>query len=128
MRELFPPRNARENVIPLINVVFLLLIFFMITGHISNADPILINPPFSKIEAGDVTAEKLLVVSEKGEIYFGDDKVRLTDFPHVLKSHKDQILTVKIDQNCTRDCFMPVLKKLSETGFKKISLMTLQAP
>ena len=44
-----PARPARENIVPMINVVFLLLVFFVMTAQIAPPDPFDIAPP----EAGD---------------------------------------------------------------------------
>lgn len=44
-----PQRRERElSLIPLINVVFLLLIFFMLAGTISPSDPLSVEPPISQ--------------------------------------------------------------------------------
>lgn len=44
------PRTQTENTLPLINVVFLLLIFFMVAGRLSESDPFVVTPPFSGSE------------------------------------------------------------------------------
>ena len=46
-----PPRAQRpseENVLPLINIVFLLLIFFMIAGALSVTAPFELDPPAAR--------------------------------------------------------------------------------
>lgn len=54
------PRNDDERILPLINVVFLLLIFFMLAGRLAASDPFTIGPPKS-LDAGPVEIEDLLV-------------------------------------------------------------------
>lgn len=44
-------KNGDERILPLINVVFLLLIFFMLAGRLSTPDPLAIEPPASASEA-----------------------------------------------------------------------------
>ena len=41
------PRNDEERILPLINIVFLLLIVFMLAGQLNASDPFRIEPPFS---------------------------------------------------------------------------------
>ena len=47
-----PRRKPPESIVPMINVVFLLLIFFLMTAQIAPPDPFEINPPDSA-QAGD---------------------------------------------------------------------------
>ena len=46
-----PPRPMRESVVPMINVVFLLLIFFLMTAQIAPPDPVDTTPPLVALEA-----------------------------------------------------------------------------
>ena len=55
MRIDMPPRRPRgESIIPMINVVFLLLIFFLLTAQIAPSTPFPLTPPDS---ASDIPAE-----------------------------------------------------------------------
>lgn len=67
-----PPRKEPpESIVPMINVVFLLLIFFLMTAQIAPPDPFGIEPPESaEGEAG--AAPLVLQVSEAGETAFGE--------------------------------------------------------
>ncbi len=68
-----PARRARtrESVLPMINVVFLLLIFFLMTAQIEPAAPFPVDPPEAMKEA-ERTAERVLWVSAGGDLAFGD--------------------------------------------------------
>ena len=48
--ELSRPKTSEEGVLPLINVVFLLLIFFMLAGRLASVDPFRTEPPLSASE------------------------------------------------------------------------------
>ncbi|MBR3371663.1 MAG: biopolymer transporter ExbD [Rhodobacteraceae bacterium] len=43
-----PRRPARESVVPMINVVFLLLIFFLMSAQIAPPEPVAVTLPFSE--------------------------------------------------------------------------------
>lgn len=125
MMALPPPRNERENVIPLINVVFLLLIFFMIAGQMTQPETLGITPP--DVEGTYDTAgmaDKLLLDSH-GTLMLGDKVIAPDDLSGLVK--EDSPVTLKIDRDCKRDCFLPVLKALQEAGQQKVNLITLQA-
>ncbi|SLN56586.1 Biopolymer transport protein ExbD/TolR [Aquimixticola soesokkakensis] len=67
-----PPRRAREeNVIPMINVVFLLLIFFLMTAQIAPPEPFEVDPPATgSLEPSE--GEFTLYVGPEGDIGFRD--------------------------------------------------------
>ncbi|MCC1480226.1 ExbD/TolR family protein [Roseibaca sp. Y0-43] len=51
------PRTPRESVVPMINVVFLLLIFFLMSAQIAPPDPADVTPPSVVFSDGPVPAE-----------------------------------------------------------------------
>ncbi|MGI3163411.1 ExbD/TolR family protein [Pseudooceanicola sp. 200-1SW] len=70
MRFTPPPRRPRgESIVPMINVVFLLLIFFLMTSRLAPPEPFEVAPPRAAegVEAGDVP---VLYLSPEGEIGF----------------------------------------------------------
>lgn len=67
-----PPRKpAAENLLPMINVVFLLLIFFLISAQLTPPEPFPVTPPEAETEAeaeGDFT----LHLDAQGEVGYRD--------------------------------------------------------
>jgi len=67
-----PPRKpAAENLLPMINVVFLLLIFFLISAQLTPPEPFPVTPPEAETEAeamGDFT----LHLDAAGEVGYRD--------------------------------------------------------
>ena len=55
------PNRSEENILPLTNIVFLLLIFFMLAGRLSAADPFRIDLPVSASQAE--ASERTIVVA-----------------------------------------------------------------
>lgn len=60
--------EGEENIVPLINIVFLLLIFFMLTGHLAAPEPFDIDPPESRSEAESGRSLSVVLVSADGRI------------------------------------------------------------
>lgn len=53
-----PRRKPEENLLPMINVIFLLLIFFLIAARMTTPEPFAVSPPHAMTEAeaqGDFT-------------------------------------------------------------------------
>ncbi|WP_045392605.1 biopolymer transporter ExbD [Falsirhodobacter sp. alg1] len=43
-----PPRRGADTLLPMINVVFLLLIFFLMSAQINSPEPLVVEPPVAK--------------------------------------------------------------------------------
>ena len=57
------------NLIPLINIIFLMLIFFMLAGTIAKIDHYKINVPESIIKNDPLTPFLTIIVKKNDEIY-----------------------------------------------------------
>lgn len=62
------PRSVDDNLIPLINIVFLLLIFFMIAGQISQIQHRDIQPPASDSDKPVGRPELVLQMDSQGNV------------------------------------------------------------
>ncbi|WP_108258597.1 ExbD/TolR family protein [Mangrovicoccus ximenensis] len=66
-----PKRQPSESIIPMINVVFLLLIFFLMTAQIAPPAPFEVEPPEARSEA-QPEGELTLLVDADGQLGFRD--------------------------------------------------------
>lgn len=70
MRIDMPQRRRRgESIIPMINVVFLLLIFFLLTAQIAPPEPFSVSPPASRTDEA-ARQQGVLYVSDAGEVAY----------------------------------------------------------
>jgi len=124
--------NRDDNLIPLINVVFLMLIFFMVAGNISRSDAIRINPPASLSEKSVAAQTPIIILlSSAGAIYMDDmelDAAQLKDrIASVLDNSQDpQALSVllKVDAQAPVELLLQTLGQIKAAGMLKISLAT----
>ena len=73
-------RPPLEPVLPLINVVFLLLIFFMLAGQLAKRPTVAVETPVSQVANGKEAREKLLLVLKaNGQWFAEDNETVLTD-------------------------------------------------
>jgi biopolymer transport protein ExbD len=63
------PKRPAENVIPMINVVFLLLVFFLITARITPPLPVEVEPPTASGKAFDA-GPNVFVLGPDGTAHF----------------------------------------------------------
>ena len=66
-------RPPLEPVLPLINVVFLLLIFFMLAGQLAKRPTVAVDTPVSQVANGQEAREKLLLVLKPDGQWFAED-------------------------------------------------------
>ncbi|WP_410218060.1 biopolymer transporter ExbD [Paracoccus sp. (in: a-proteobacteria)] len=72
MRIDMPPRKPRgESIIPMINVVFLLLIFFLLTAQIAPPTPFPLTPPDSRSDV-PALAQDVLYISAEGALAWNE--------------------------------------------------------
>ncbi|UTW10079.1 ExbD/TolR family protein [Marinobacterium rhizophilum] len=121
-----------DNLIPLINVVFLMLIFFMVAGTISRSDTIAINPPASQSELKSLEqAPIIILLSSAGDLYMDDMELESeqlkTSIASALDNSQDpQALSVllKVDATTPVDILLQTLSQIKAAGMLKVSLAT----
>lgn len=117
-----PRRPAKESIVPMINVVFLLLIFFLMTAEISPPEPFDITPPDS---AAETPAERrdTVFVSATGEVALGDltgDAV----FAHLADQGGELTLSVRADRAVEADKIAALLPRLAGAGVTHVKLIS----
>ena len=67
-----PKRRRTESIVPMINVVFLLLIFFLMSARIAPPDPFEVAPPRADgFEGGPLDPAAALFLGAEGDVGFG---------------------------------------------------------
>ncbi len=130
-----PRRSAGQNddnLIPLINVVFLMLIFFMVAGQISRSDPAKITPPASISQQPVAEQEGLtLLLTASGELYVDDQRGDSTQLVEQLRqrhgasSQPEQFrVLVKVDADTPVDQLQALLRQIHDAGLTRVVLAT----
>ena len=108
------------NLIPMINLIFLLLIFFLLTGVISKKDSVKIDRPHSyfgeDIKIAD--EEVLFTVNNLNEIIY-QEKISLGEVIKYIE-FKDAKYVLNIDKNAKISTFNEIIKKLKNNDVKKV--------
>ncbi len=121
-----PARAARENIVPMINVVFLLLIFFLMTAQIAPPDPFEVTPPQSRADA-PADGQDVLYVAADGALAFAsarDDEVfaLLADLP------AGTALLIRADAAFKASRLAELLPRLAATGITDLAIVTVAKP
>jgi len=120
--------SSDDNLIPLINIVFLMLIFFMVAGQIQRTDSIKIEPPQSVSSLSPEDEKVSLIIEHDGSIHLEDTAVELDHLANLLAlqiSHQPtSSLLIKTDATLPAEKLYEILKYVRAAGFQKISLAT----
>ncbi len=117
-----PRRPRAESIVPMINVVFLLLIFFLMTSDLATPEPFDVTPPNA---ASDVEPEmeRVLYVDKSGNTSFEG-----TEGADVLAaiagiSATDQVIQVRADAELEASVMAGLLQKLATAGLSRVELI-----
>lgn len=122
-------REFGENVIPLINIVFLLLIFFMLAGTLSPPDAFDVDPPETReARMEDDPEEGLILLSAGGDLAFEGEEVAFSELAGAVSSRlQDEdppVLTLKADSGVPASLLLDLMDVLREAGAESIMLLT----
>ena len=114
-------RQAPESVVPMINVVFLLLIFFMMSATIMPAPPFDLTLPQTQSQ-GDVTGDLTLYLSADGSAAF-DGLLGDAAWEGLAARATDAPLTIRADAGLATSALAQTLARLAEIGQAEVELV-----
>lgn len=122
------PSGGDGNLIPLINIVFLLLIFFMVAGQITAITGAEVQPPESSSDKPLVLPPITLVLDSDNNLTIDGRAVTLNTLADELAARQSPAaatnIAVKADQEATAAQLDAVLSVLRELGLGKVTLFS----
>ena len=116
------------NLIPLINIIFLMLIFFMLAGTITKIDPYKIKIPESIIKNDPLTPFLTIIVKKNGEIFIDiknrNKELQKKNYVEIIRARKPKEISLKIDSETPSEYFLKILKILENEKIKKVVIET----
>lgn len=123
-----PPRMAEINMSPLVDMVFLLLIFFMVTAVFVEEVGVDVEKPAA---ASAKTLEKqsvLIAVTEDGRVFHGGDEIGMNAVRGVvarqLREDRDMPVIVIADGGSRTRAVVDVLDECKLAGAVRVSIAT----
>ena len=114
------------NITPMLDVVFILLIFFIVTANFIKEPGLEVNRPDSETAEPTENAAILIAVGNAGEIYMDGRRI---DKRHVkanvvrlLAENPQGSVVIQADEKATADTIMAVMDGAREAGVYNISL------
>jgi len=118
-----PRRSPPENTIPLINVVFLMLIFFLFAGTIARDDAHRVEPPLNILEDETIRSTGALIVDRDGKTYANEEQISVAEWVGTREPGGEP-LKIAADGGLKADHLEKVLGELKAAGRTDIVLIT----
>ena len=127
------PRKQEEQpdpILPLINVVFLLLIFFIMTGALTAVDFFNVDPPSSSSANPGSLNDTVILVSGDGRIAIGNEEVDEIDLQLTisdkLATNAGAVFRIKADGRVDAARVVELMELLEAVGVRNVTLLTLE--
>ncbi len=118
-----------DPVLPLINVVFLLLIFFIMTGALHAVDFFNINPPDSLSQAPGALEDTIILVGAGGRLAIDNEEVDDVDLQlavsEKLAANEKAVFRLKADGRVDAVRVVEVMELIEAVGVRGVTLLTL---
>lgn len=118
--------KATMDLIPLIDVVFLLLIFFIVASEFKKHETALkLNLPTASIEQKNIDKKSINIEVSKDDFALNYKKITFEKMRQALKGFKkNSNLNIRIDKDVKYQRIVKLLDILQELGLVNISLVT----
>jgi len=112
-----------ENIVPMINVVFLLLIFFLMTAQITPPDSFEVILP-KAVVAQSAEQSDILLIAADGTLGYGPNKGEAALQAITMRTNPDLPLLIRADTALPAKMLARLLPKLAALGITKVELAT----
>lgn len=119
--------HSHMNIAPLVDVVFLLLLFFMLTSSLVRESAVKIRLPQSRTAATERETIKTVIITREGRILFMDREVSLSGLQKAVRegmtgTAKDS-LRIKADRDASVGLLMKVIDEVRLAGVRNFSVV-----
>jgi len=120
--------DQNDRLIPMINIVFLLLTFFMIAGTFHAAELLDIEPPEAP-SGGEMREEgPVVLIDRSGAMALGDERLDMDAIIARLKPEGEEPpqVRIKADRAARVKVVLPLLKKMTDEGLTRVQLVAVR--
>lgn len=124
-------RKAQIDITSLIDLVFLLVAFFMVTSSLGTVSSITVHLP-KAVQAGSYKHSDLIVsINEKNEVFINDVKYDtdslLKEFKKRKQDLKDSTVVIRGDRESSYEVIIKVMDLLNQAGIPNFTLSTIRS-
>lgn len=119
------PRRNSEAALPMINVVFLLLIFFLMSAQIVTPSPFEVTLPVAESGENPKTDLRLHISADAAMVLSGNRETDVWTELAATENPHDATLLIQADAALPADELARILSRVSRLGFGQIQLATV---
>lgn len=124
-------RSSQDMLLPLVNIIFLLLIFFVITGVIAQRPDFIVEYAKTRMSPSTSPQPGTLFVSADGKMFYDGRTITVQELVSTLRDDAprdpDTPFPVVLDRDMRMETFLPISRALGEAGIARIRAVTLKA-
>jgi len=121
-------KKSVENILPLVNIVFLLLIFFMVAGSFVQPEHLRVNLPTATLDKAAPKNITTIVMGSTNAFSIGNksytEAALIVHIEDNITEYDHGIIQLKADQAVSANAVIKLLNQLSHTGLTSIQLLT----
>ena len=121
--------SDEERILPLINIVVLLLIFFMLAGQFSASDPFRVKPPRSLAQGQPAEQEMTVSMDADGRLALDGTIIETMELKKAVAARlsSEGIVEVRLKADGAADAtrVIVVMELLRHAGVERLHLLTL---
>ncbi len=118
------------NVTPLLDIVFIMLIFFIVTSTFIKETGTDVNRPEANTAAQISLISLLVAVNEDDEIWINREKVSLEQLEYKVKELRRETpqgnAVVQVDVDANAELMLDVIQKVKDAGVDVVEVATVQ--
>ncbi|HOU85809.1 MAG TPA: biopolymer transporter ExbD [Spirochaetota bacterium] len=116
------------DITPMIDLVFLLVIFFMVTSSLGKISSINVNLPRADKSDENIAGEAVVSINKDNEIFFNDVKIdssKIQEEAEKLADFKGKII-IRADKESNYESVVSVIDALNKKGVKNFVLAAVK--
>jgi biopolymer transport protein ExbD len=124
-----PLNKARIEIIPMIDTMFFLLVFFMIatlTMTTLEGMPLNLPKPTESSSADDPPKKVTLAISKSGAMFYNEEKITIHELEARLRTllydGKEPLVVIKADEEASHGRVIEVMDSIRNVGIVNISI------
>lgn len=123
--------QASFDLSPMLDVIFQLILFFLVSTTFANLPGINVNLPVSETSQGSDITGVIITVEKDGTIYFNDEAssldllvTQLSEVDTMSRAKDEYPVTISADEDVTNGTLVKVFDAIRVNGFSAVSLRT----
>jgi biopolymer transport protein ExbD len=134
MRRRFAPKDqagAQIELTPLIDMVFIILIFFIVSTSFVKESGISVDRPESSLSTHIAGNFAIITITDDGTVFAGERMIDAHDevsIRQLMKAQRSKHVVISADQRVTLDTFTQVQDACYRAGAERVDLASEAAP